>query len=89
MAFAVVSFQGRAVVIRHLSIAHMVREQLGRDGFGAVLPPDKMRTHAQTVQIAMRFGGLLLEAFGLPRRKWDGRPPVVTDKLSGLIPGFK
>lgn len=85
----IVSFQGRALVVRHMAIASAVREKLGRDGFGAVLKPNDMRTHSQTVQTAMRFGGLLLEAFGLPRGKWDGRPPVVSDKLNGLIQGFK
>ena len=84
-----VSFQGRCLVVRHMAISDAVRKRLGRDGFGAVLPPDEMRTHKQTVQMAMRFGGLLLEAFNLPRGKWDGRPPEVTDKLNGLIRGFR
>jgi hypothetical protein len=72
-----VSVQGRALVIRHLAIGQVVHEKIGREGFGAVLKPDDMRTHRQTVHMAMEFGGQLLEAFGLPRGRWDGSHPTV------------
>lgn len=73
----VVGFQGRGLVIRHLSIAGEVSRVLGKDGFSSLLPRDKLGTHKQVVKAATMFGGELLEAFGLPRGRWDGRTPVV------------
>lgn len=72
-----VSFQGRALVIRHLAIADAVTLELGRQGFGSVLPRDKMGTHKEVEQSAMRCGGEMLEAFGLKRGQWDGTTPTV------------
>jgi hypothetical protein len=72
-----ISFQGQGLVIRHMAIAQAVAEELGREGFASLLPREKLTTYRQTVDTAMRFGGELLEAFGLPRGKWDGRPPIV------------
>lgn len=73
----VVSFQGHGLVIRHLSIANQVALEIGREGFASLLPKEKLSTHGQTVDTVTRFGGELLEAFGLPRGKWDGRTPTV------------
>ena len=72
-----VSFQGRGLVIRHLAIASEVARVLGREGFASLLPREKLGTYHQMVTTAMRFGGELLEAFSLPRSRWDGRPPTV------------
>jgi hypothetical protein len=60
-----------------MAIAFAVHMQIGREGFGAVLPADKLGTPKEIRQSTMRFGGQLLEAFGLPRGAWDGKPPVV------------
>lgn len=72
-----ISFQGRAIIVRHMGIAFAVHMAIGREGFGAVLPADKLGTPKQVRHSAMQFGGQLLEAFGMPRGAWDGRPPVV------------
>jgi hypothetical protein len=80
-----VGFQGRALVIRHLAIASEVARVLGREGFCAMLPPDKMNTPTELSHTVMVFGGQLLEAFGLPRGEWDGRPPVVPVHLLGEV----
>lgn len=72
-----VSFQGRVLVVRHLGISDLVRSELGRDGFGFVLKHLESHTAAQLAANAVRAGGEMLEAFGLPRGAWDGREPVV------------
>lgn len=75
----VVSFQGRAIVIRHLAIADAVARLVGKQGFSAALPPQATRgaTPRDIAHKAMIFGGQMLEAFGLPRGAWDGREPVM------------
>ena len=77
----VISFQGGAIIIRHLSIAHAVWRELKRDGFGAVMNPKMLNTPTEITKSAVRFGGELLEAFGLPRGAWDGREPVVPERM--------
>lgn len=72
----VISVQGRAIIVRHLAIAAEVAAKIHREGFGSVLPKDKLGTPKEIAKSAVRFGGELLEAFGLPRGKWDGRDPV-------------
>lgn len=72
----VVSVQGRAIIIRHMAIAAEVAARIHREGFGSVLPADKLGTPREIVRSAVRFGGELLEAFSLPRGKWDGRDPI-------------
>lgn len=72
----IVSFQSRALIIRHITIGQAVYRAIGRDGFGAVLPPG-MRTPKELTRAAIEFGGRLLETFSLPRGAWDGRDPVV------------
>lgn len=72
-----VSFQGRALVVRHLAIANAVACGIGREGFGALLPREKLGTPKEVARTAMEFGGQLLEAFGLRRGPWDGTTPTV------------
>jgi hypothetical protein len=72
----VVCVQGRAIIVRHLAIAAEVAARIHREGFGSVLPKDKLGTPKEIVRSAVRFGGELLEAFQLPRGKWDGRDPI-------------
>jgi hypothetical protein len=72
----IVSVQGRAIIIRHLAIAAEVAAKIHREGFGAVLPKDALGTPKQIVRSAIQFGGQLLEAFSLPRGRWDGRDPI-------------
>lgn len=72
-----VGFQGRGLVIRHLSIASEVMRVIGREGFSSLLPRDKLGTPKQIMHTAVEFGGMLLEAFGLRRGAWDGTPPTV------------
>jgi hypothetical protein len=73
----IVGFQGRGLVIRHLAIASEVARVIGREGFSSLLPRDKLDTPKEVTRSAIRFGGELLEAFGLPRGPWDGRLPIV------------
>lgn len=73
----IISFQGRALVIRHLAIASEVARIVGREGFSSLLPREKLGTPKQIRHTVIEFGGALLEAFGLPRGAWDGRLPVV------------
>jgi nitrogen fixation protein len=73
----VVSFQSHGMVIRHLAIAGEVSMKIGRDGFSALLPREKLGTPKEVVKTAREFGGQLLEAFGLKRGPWDGSTPQV------------
>jgi hypothetical protein len=72
-----VSFQGRVLVVRHMLISALVRSALGRDGFGFVLKHLESHSASDLAHSAMVAGGQMLEAFGLPRGKWDGRAPTV------------
>lgn len=72
-----ISFQGRAIIIRHLAISDTCREELGRDGFGFVLKHLDSYSASQLAHNAVMGGGQMLEAFGLPRGAWDGRDPTV------------
>jgi hypothetical protein len=73
----IVGFQGRGLVLRHLSIASEVERVIGRSGFASLLPREKLGTHSEIRKSVIEFGGQLLEAFGLPRGPWDGRLPTV------------
>ena len=73
----IIGFQGRGLVIRHLAIASEVARVIGREGFGSLLPREKLGTPKEIAHSAVTYAGELLEAFGLPRGPWDGRPPVV------------
>lgn len=75
----VVSFQGRGMILRHLSIASEVARVIGREGFASLLPRENLGTPKQIRQSVVRFAGELLEAFDLPRGAWDGRAPKVPD----------
>lgn len=72
-----VGFQGRGLVIRHLSIASEVMRVIGREGFSSLLPREKLGTPKEITHTAVEFGGQLLEAFGLKRGAWDGSIPIV------------
>lgn len=72
-----VSFQGKVLVVRHLAISDLVRNELGRDGFGFVLKHLDTHTSGELAQSAVMAGGEMLEAFSLKRGAWDGREPKV------------
>ena len=72
----IVGFQGETIVVRHMAIADCVMQLTGKEGFAAALPHSALRTHSEIKRSATMMGGQLLEAFGLPRGKWDGRDPV-------------
>jgi hypothetical protein len=72
----IVGFQGSSIVIRHMAIADCVMQLTGKEGFAAALPSSSLQTPDQIRRSAVMFGGQLLEAFGLPRGKWDGSDPV-------------
>ena len=73
----VIGFQGGGIVVRHLVIAGAVAEELGREGFSSLLPKNKLGTPDEIRESAIKFGGELLEAFGLKRGPWHGEPPTV------------
>jgi hypothetical protein len=73
----IVGFQGRGLVIRHLSIASEVARVIGREGFSTLLPREKLGTPKEVKHAAVMFAGELLEAFQLPRKEWDGTIPIV------------
>lgn len=76
-----ISFQSKALIIRHLPIANAVAFATGKEGFGSVLPPG-MVTPKNLTEAVVRHAGALLEAFGLPRGPWDGRDPIVPADLA-------
>jgi hypothetical protein len=72
-----ISFQGRALVVRHLAISDLVRNDLGRDGFGFVLKHLSTYSASDLARNAVNAGGQMLEAFGLKRGAWKGEEPVI------------
>lgn len=81
-----ISFSGHNLIVRHLMIASMVTIETGREGFGALLPRDKIGTVHEAEEQAVKFAGALLEAFKLPRGAWNGVDlPVMPDDLKTEI----
>ena len=80
-----IGFQGGGLVIRHVAIASEVARVFGREGFSTLLPRNQLNTPTETAHTVMIFAGELLEAFGLPRGPWDGRPPVVPPYMLGEV----
>jgi len=72
-----ISFQGRALIIRHLAISDTVREEMGREGFGFVLKHIDSSSATELAKNAVMAGGQMLEAFGLPRAAWKGQDPIL------------
>jgi len=72
-----ISFQGKALIIRHLAISDTVRTEMGQDGFGFVLKHLNAHSATQLAKNAVMAGGQLLEAFGLPRKAWKGEEPIL------------
>ena len=84
-----VSFQGGALIIRHLEIAHAVMMKTGKNGFGSVLPPHRQGSKKALVESAVRGAGEMLEAFRMPRGRWDeAHPPICPDWNRGKTAGF-
>lgn len=81
-----VSFAGHNLIVRHVLIASLVTLETGREGFGALLPRDKIGTVHEACREAVKFGGSLLEAFRLPRGAWNGNDiPVIPADLKRAI----
>lgn len=81
-----VSFSGHNLIIRHLMIANVVTFATGKEGFGSLLPREKIGTVHEAVKTAVKFAGALLEAFKLPRGAWNGTDlPVIPDDLKNEI----
>jgi hypothetical protein len=81
-----VSFAGHNLIIRHVLIASLITIETGKEGFGSLLPRDKIGTVHEAVKVAVRFAGALLEAFKLPRGAWDGvTMPVIPEDLKSQI----
>lgn len=84
-----VSFAGHNLIVRHVLIANLVTLETGREGFGSLLPRDKIGTVHEAQQQAVKFAGALLEAFKLPRGAWNGTdvPVVPADLKSQVVKG--
>lgn len=77
-----VSFAGHNLILRHILIANTITIETGKEGFGSLLPRDKIGTIHEACKTAVKFGGALLEAFGLPRGAWNGiDPPKIPEAL--------
>jgi hypothetical protein len=63
--------------VRHLAISDLVRNELGRDGFGFVLKHLDSHSASDLAKNAVMAGGQMLEAFGLKRGAWNGTEPTV------------
>jgi hypothetical protein len=77
----VVSFTGHALIVRHVLITSIVAIETGREGFGSLLPRSKVGTVHDAQREAVKHGGALLEAFGLPRGPWNGEDTPVVPEL--------
>jgi hypothetical protein len=85
----IVGFQGGALIIRHIDIANAVTMKTGKSGFGAVLPPHRQQSRKKTIESAVRFAGEMLEAFSMPRGKYDlANPAKCPDWKRGKTAGF-
>lgn len=87
--YFIVSFSGHNLILRHLMIANVITLQTGKEGFGSLLPRDKIGTVHEACKVAVKFAGALLEAFQLPRGAWDGctMPVIPPDLLSEIRRG--
>lgn len=72
-----VSFTGHALIVRHALISSIVTLETGQEGFGSLLPRDKLGTIHEACKEAVKHGGALLEAFKLPRGPWNGQDAPV------------
>lgn len=73
----IVSFQGGAMIVRHAVINAQVSSHLKREGFGFLMPKDKLDNHKEVVRSCIQAGGAMLELFGMRRGKWEGEDPVI------------
>ena len=83
----IVSFAGHNLIIRHVLIASMVTVETGKEGFGSLLPRDRIGTVQEACKTAVKFAGALLEAFKMPRGEWDGvtMPQLPNDLRTELL----
>ena len=72
-----VSFQGGAMIVRHAVINAEVSAHLKREGFGFLMPKDKLDNHKEVVRSCIQAGGAMLELFGMKRGKWEGEEPQI------------
>jgi hypothetical protein len=81
-----VSFAGHNLIVRHVLIASLVAIETGREGFGSLLPRNKIGTVHEACKSARDFAGAMLEAFKLPRGAWNGQDiPVIPADLKSEI----
>jgi hypothetical protein len=82
-----VSFAGHNLIVRHVLIASWIAVATGREGFGSLLPRDKIGTVHEACATAVKFAGALLEAFKLPRGAWDGTvmPKIPEDLKTEIL----
>ena len=86
----IVSFQGGALIVRHVDIAHAVTMKTGKSGFGSVLPPHRGGSLKEILPSAVRFAGELLEAFQMPRGRYNPHeyPAICPDWPRGKRANF-
>lgn len=79
-----IQVQGGGLVLRHHAISVVASAFLRREGFGFLMPRNKMGTPDEITQSAVMAGGAMLELFGLPRGK-SPTPDPDTLAASGLL----
>jgi hypothetical protein len=86
--FWIVSFAGHNLIVRHVAIANAITLTTGKEGFGSLLPRNKIGTVHEACASAVKFGGALLEAFKLPRVA-DGEtyPTIPADLMAAIKKG--
>jgi hypothetical protein len=65
------------MIVRHAIINAEVATHLKREGFGFLMPKDKLDNPKEVVKSSVEAGGAMLELFGMRRGKWDGSDPVI------------
>src|SRR5690242_7008941 len=77
-----VQFQGGALIVKHALIDAYVTTYLKRQGFGFLMPKDKVMSNRRRdlVQGAILAGGAMLGLFGMRRARWDGEEQPVIPK---------
>jgi hypothetical protein len=68
----IVQFGGHAMIVKHEHIHAFAAGTLKREGFGFLLPKDKLGNPKDVIHTAVMAGGAMLELFGYPRGPWDG-----------------
>lgn len=76
-----VAFQGGVLVVDHPQLGELASRLLGVPRAGYVIKRNSCGTFKELTRQAVEAGGALLEMFGLPRGRWDGREPTLPSSI--------